>query len=166
MSGATPPSALSRAAAELAAADAHGVAIVRGVDDVSFLVGDLFREVFGGPPPAEPLHYVAARRLGPGRFEVAGYYHVTYRREYALVGGLCVAPAYRGRGIGERLERIAFTDPRGVKAFFAYVGDPRRARRVGFRDTGREHLLVAWVEDVPDEERERIVAEVAALGPF
>lgn len=153
-------------AAELAATDASGLAIVRGLEDVSFLVGDLFREVFGGAPPVEPLHYVALQRLAPSRFEVAGYYHVTYRPQYALVGGLCVAPAYRGRGIGERLERIAFTEPRGVKAFFAYVGDPRRAHRVGFRDTGHPHLVVAWVEEVSSAERERIITEVAALGPF
>lgn len=140
--------------------------IVRGLEGASRLAADLFQEVFGGAPPAEPLHYVAFEHLSPGRFAVAGYYHVTYRDDYALVGGLCVAPAYRGRRVGERLERAAFAEPRGAKAFFAHVGDPRRANRLGFEDTRHPHLVVFWVRPLSPEEGERLIDTVAALGPF
>ena len=34
------------------------------------------------------------------------------------------------------------------------------------RGLAHEHLVVAWVRDAPPAERERIVSEVAALGPF
>jgi predicted N-acetyltransferase YhbS len=140
--------------------------IVKGLEDATFLVADLFESVFRSAPPVEPVHYVALQRVAPSSFEVAGYYHVTYREDYALVGGLCVDPRYRRRGIAEKLERIAFEDPRNAKAFFAYVGDPTRARRVGFGDTHHPHLLVSWVVPLPELEQTRITDRVAALGPF
>jgi len=140
--------------------------IVKGLEDASFLVADLFQAVFHTAPPREPLHYVALQRMAPSSFEVAGYYHVTHREDYALVGGLCVDPRYRRRGIAEKLERIAFEDPGDAKAFFAYVGDPKRARRVGFADTRHPRLLVSWVVPLPEVEQARLVDRVAALGPF
>lgn len=143
-----------------------GVEVLRFEDDVSFLVADLFKATFNDPPPAEPVHYVAIDRTGPSRFFVAGYYHVTYRREYALVGGLCVAPEYRRRGIGERLERIALEYPQGALGFYAHVGDPARSARVGFRATQHPHLVVNWVQATTPDDQARITEEVAGLGPF
>jgi GNAT superfamily N-acetyltransferase len=140
--------------------------IVKELGDVRFLVRDLFSSVFGGEPPPDPVHYLAIRRIAASRFEVAGYYHVTYREDFALVGGLCVAPEYRRRGIAEQLERIAFEEPRDAKAFFAYAGDPIRARRVGFVDTRYPNLLVCWMKAIPVDEQDRMVERVAALGPF
>lgn len=142
------------------------VRILRVEDDVSYLVDDLFRRTFGDPAPTDPVHYVAMQPGPKSQFEVVGYYHVAHRGEYALVGGLCVAESHRRRGIGEQLERRAFADPAGALGFFAHVGDAARAKRVGFNHTRHEHLVVAWVRDVPPSEQERIIDEVAALGPF
>jgi hypothetical protein len=144
----------------------ESIEIVKGLDDARFLVKDLFSSVFGGEPPAEPVHYVAFARMDPSRFEVVGYYHVAYRDDFALVGGLCVATQYRRRGIAERLERIAFEERRDAKAFFAYAGDPTRARRVGFVDTDYQHLLVSWVVPLPPDEQQGMIDRVGALGPF
>lgn len=142
------------------------VRILRLEDDVSSLVDDLFRRTFGDPAPTDPVHYVAIQPGSESRFEVVGYYHVAHRGDYALVGGLCVAESHRRRGIGERLERRAFAHPDGAVGFFAHVGDATRAKRVGFSHTRYDHLVVAWVRDVPASERERIIDEVASLGPF
>jgi hypothetical protein len=49
------------------------------------------------------------------------------------------------------------------------VGEPRaRAAdlRAGFVDTGRPYLMVVWRKPLPEAERQRLVAEVEALGPF
>jgi hypothetical protein len=136
------------------------------VDDATFFIADLFQRTFGDPPPLTPAHYVAFCKLDSSTFEAVGYYHVTFCGEYALVGGLCVDEHYRNKGIGEKLERIVFEDGGETKAFFAYVGSPTRARRVGFVDTNYEHLMVRWMKAVSAVEQERILAEVAALGPF
>lgn len=98
--------------------DTEKIAIIR-VDNAAYFIGDLFRQSFGDPPPEEPIHYVAFSQVGPATFEAIGYYHVYHRGEYALMGGLCVDPCYRNRGLGERLVRIAFEDAGETKAFFA-----------------------------------------------
>jgi GNAT superfamily N-acetyltransferase len=141
--------------------------VLRLCEDVSFLVEDLFRATFDGQrPPAEPMHYVAFHRDAEALFRVAGYYHVTRAEEYALVGGLCVDPAFRRLGIGERLEHTAFSHPEGAWAFFAHVGDPRRAHARGFVDTTFPHLVVKWMETVSPPEQARLIEKVARLGPF
>jgi GNAT superfamily N-acetyltransferase len=144
----------------------QGDVFVAKVDDAAPFVEHLFRAVFGDPTPSLPTHYVAFVRTAPGRLAAVGYYHVSYCGEYALVGGLCVDPVMRKRGVGELLERFVYQDAGDTTAYFAYVGDPARARRVGFVDTGQPHLLVCWMKDVAPAERERLISTVAALGPF
>jgi GNAT superfamily N-acetyltransferase len=144
----------------------QGEVFVAKVDDAEPFVGHLFFAVFGDPTPSVPTHYVAFVRTAPGRLAAVGYYHVSYCGEYALVGGLCVDPAMRKRGIGEILERAVYADAGDTTAYFAHVGDPARARRVGFVDTGHPHLVVCWMKDVPAAERDLLITTVAALGPF
>ena len=139
---------------------------IERVTNAAFFASELFRLVFGHPVPAEPVHYVAFARLADGTLRTVGYYHVAYRGAYALVGGLCVEPGFRRLAIGERLERAAFENVGDASAFFAYVGDPTRAKRVGFRETEHPHLVVRWMKEVDDAQRQRIIDEVAALGPF
>ncbi|MBY0276149.1 hypothetical protein K2Z84_12455 [Candidatus Binatia bacterium] len=151
---------------EAAAAPLEGEVFVARVDDAAPFVEHLFRATFGDPAPSVPTHYVAFVRTEPGRFAAVGYYHVSYCGEYALVGGLCVDPRMRRRGVGELLERFVYQDAGETKAYFAHVGDPARARRVGFVHTAHPHLLVCWMVDLPPEERQRLIETVAALGPF
>lgn len=144
----------------------RALVIVRTETDIAALAGELFEETFGDPPPTDGVHYLALQPTGGQTLAVAGYYHVTHRPDYALVGGLCVAAEYRRRGIAELLEREAMKFPGTGCAFFAYVGDPQRALRVGFEPTGHEHLYVQWVGDVAEESRHRIIASARAEGPF
>ena len=144
------------------------IKIVR-VDDAAFLTADLFKNSFGNSPPMTPVHYVAFYKVAPSTFEAIGYYHVDHRDKYALVGGLCVDPRHRNKGLGEKFSRIAFEDARAHKAFFAYVGNPVSqaiARRVGYLETKQKYLMVKWMSSLSGEERERIIDEVVALGPF
>lgn len=155
-----------RATAPAAVAGEGSTLFVTKVDDAVPFVDALFRATFGDPTPTIPTHYVAFARDPSGRLDAVGYYHVSYAGEYALVGGLCVAPALRGRGIGELLERYVYRDAGDTKAYFAHVGDPRRAERVGFVATEHPHLVVCWMQRLPDEEQRRLIARVAALGAF
>jgi hypothetical protein len=143
-----------------------GPIVISRVDDAVFFVDDLFRQTFGDPTPTIPTHYVAFHRVAPDRFAAVGYYHVSFSGEYALVGGLCVDARMRKRRIGEMLENRAFQDAGTTKAYFAHVGDPTRARRLGYVDTGHPHLVVCWLVMLPEEDRARLIAEVAAIGPF
>lgn len=139
---------------------------IERVDDPKYFIGDLFRRTFSGSPPSTPVNYVAFFAEGCGRFRAVGYYHVSYRGEFALVGGLCVEPEVRGRRVGELLERRSFENLGGAKAFFAHVGDPARAMRLGYERTPHPHLVVRWMTPTSPEERERLIAEAAAVGPF
>jgi len=144
----------------------HDAIVVTKVDDPRPFVAELFRRTFGDLVPTAPTHYVAFCTTASGVVEAVGYYHVAYCGEYALVGGLCVDQRMRRRGIGEKLERYVYGDAGATKAYFAHVGDPTRARRVGFEDTGKTHLVVCWIRDVPEDERDHLIAKVDALGPF
>ncbi len=97
-----------------AMAEQDNISIVR-VDKAAVFITDLFRQTFNQSPPPDPTHYVAFAKIGPARFEAVGYYHVTEYGPYGLVGGLCVDPRYRNRGLGEALSRIAFVNHRPEK---------------------------------------------------
>ena len=94
------------------------------VDNAAVFITDLFRQAFDESPPRDPTHYVAFAKTGPAQFEAVGYYHVTECGAYGLVGGLCVDPRYRNRGLGEALSRIAFVNLGQKKALFAYLNNP------------------------------------------
>jgi GNAT superfamily N-acetyltransferase len=143
-----------------------GEIVVAAVEDAESLVGDLFRRAFGDPLPSTPMHYVAFERAASGAARAVGYCHLEHHDGYALAGGLCVEPELRGRGIGKLLERHVFGDPGPARACFVHVGDVTRARRMGFVATGHPHLLVRWYATLPAGEQERLIGEVAALGPF
>ena len=142
--------------------------IVR-VSDASFLVEELFQRSFAQSPPDFPIHYVAFDKLAPQTFKVIGYYHITHCGSYVLVGGLCIDEDYREKKLGRALSAIAFEDAGEAKAFFAYLGNPVSisvAYRVGYVDTPHQYLMAKWMQALPEDEKEQIIAEVAKLGPF
>ena len=158
------------------------IKIVR-VDQAGFFITDLFKKSFGDLPPATPVHYIAFYKSSPSTFEAIGYYHVDYRGKYALVGGLCVDRQFyrklwsgrrpillgKHRGVAEKLVRAALEDAEEHKAFFAYTGNPLSQaiiHRVGFVETRHKYLMVKWLKSLPEEEKEKIITEVVAIGPF
>jgi len=139
------------------------------VDNAAVFITDLFRQAFNESPPHDPTHYVAFAKTGPAQFEAVGYYHVTECGPYGLVGGLCVDPRYRNRGLGEALSRIAFVNPGRKKALFAYLNNPVSvaiARRIGYAHTQHQYLMVRWFAVLPEHEQRAMIDEVAARGPF
>lgn len=140
----------------------------------------LFRKSFGSPAPTMPRHFAAFANADPTR--AAGYVHYTaYEPGVFLLGGLCVDSAiYRllsddqrqaiaGAGSLSRwlMQRsIAALGER--RAIFGYTGDVRTRRdsaALGFVRVREPYLFAQW-HDAPEDERDALVARVAALGPF
>ena len=149
-------------------ADQDNISIVT-VDNAAVFITDLFRQAFNEHPPRDPTHYVAFAKIGPAQFEAVGYYHVTECGLYGLVGGLCVDPRYRNRGLGETLSRIAFVNLGPKKALFAHLNNSVSvaiARRIGYVHTPHQYLMVRWFGTLPEHEQQAMIDEVAARGPF
>ncbi len=134
--------------------------------DASFFIEDLFHRSFGQAPPTFPVNYVAFYKSDRSTFKTIGYIHMTECGGYGLVGGLCIDMDYRHRGLGETLLRNVEKDVGEKKALFVQTNNPTIARRVGYMPTGIQYLMVKWTKSLPKEEQERIVNEVAKVGPF
>ena len=142
-----------------------GIRIER-FEDASFFIDDLFRKSFGQPPPGSPMDYVAFCRLDPSTFKTVGYIHMIEFEDYGLVGGLCVDPEFRHKGLGSRLLNHVQIDIGGKKALFVHTENPTIARQCGYKSTNRQYLMVKWIQSVSGREQETLIDEVAKIGPF
>jgi hypothetical protein len=156
------------------------------VSDARVLAGDLFRRSFGHEVPDYPRHFVLVYspesrsvRTAP---EVVAYCHQRAFEEVYLEGGMCAdAGAYRRMprwlfeqarvegGLATIVSRQSIAMLGDSPATFGHVGEPRaRAAdlRTGFVDTGKEHLMVFWRRELPEEEKRRLIERVAAIGAF
>ncbi len=156
------------------------------VSDARVLAGDLFRRSFGQDVPDYPRHFVLvySPESGPGSTtpEVVAYCHQRAFEEVYLEGGMCAdAGAYRRMprwlfeqaraqgGLATIVSRQSIAMLGDSPATFGHVGEPRaRAAdlRTGFVDTGKEHLMVFWRRELPEEEKRRLIERVASIGAF
>jgi hypothetical protein len=144
-------------------------------------VGALFRRLFGDDLPDFPRHFVL-RYIGGGAAVPLAYAHFTPWEGSYLGGGMAfderayrrLPPTDRARiraagGVTEfLLRRIREMLPDAI-ALFGHVGEPRAERvdlRSGYERTAYPHLIVCWQRELPEGERERILARAAAVGPF
>lgn len=140
------------------------VLTIRLEGDPPAACGTLFRRCFAAQIPDFPMHYVA--RLGE---RVVGYYHITRRSDYALIGGLCVDEAFRRHQVASQLVHAAHADAEGLPGFFGYCGNPASYKLLtdaGYRDTEYPYVIVHWTNPPTLADKQRIIAEVAKLGPF
>lgn len=156
------------------------------VNEAGAAAGDLFRKSFGHDIPTYGRHFVLV--YSPPSEEkdtqprVVAYVHQNPFEDVHLTGGMCVdAVAYRRmpRWLFEQvrdaggLATIVTRDSIGMLgeslAAFGHVGEPRARQadlRTGFVDTDVEHLMVLWRKPLSDEQRQRIIQRVAAIGSF
>ena len=153
------------------------------VDDGKTLADPLFRHRYGTDAPDFPLHVLAFAREGGRRGALLCYIHFTAQGDLLLGGGACVDN--RAVRLLSRESRDAIRDAGGLyrsalawsirrfnlryKAIFGYCGDALAERvdlDVGFRKTRHEHLLVHFNDNVSVSERERLIAQAHAVGPF
>lgn len=154
-----------------------------------FLAAGLFRECFRAPFPVPPAldaqrwhQYVAFYRWPDQRLEVVGFCNWIRYDDVYLEGGMCVAPGFYRRlpkphfrecsrlgGVAQLMMESAARQLDDCAAWFGYCGD-RKAMivdtRFGYVPTAFPHLIVKWFGTQPEAERERLIARIAALGPF
>jgi hypothetical protein len=156
------------------------------VNDARTVAGDLFRRSFGHDIPTYPRHFVLV--YSPPSDEddttpkVVAYVHQRPFEEVHLGGGMCVdALAYRRMprwlfdqvrdegGLATIVTRDSLAMLGDSPAAFGHVGEPRARQadlRTGYVDTGVEHLMVYWRKPISEEEKQRIISKVAAVGAF
>jgi hypothetical protein len=156
------------------------------VDDVRGIAEGLFTRAFGHPPPVEGRHFVLVYFPAAGSRDrqprVVAYTHQRALGELYLAGGMCVderiyrtfpRPLFEAvkteGGLATIVMRASFGMLGDSPACFGHVGEPRARQadlRAGFVDTGRRHLMVHWRRELPEAEKERLIAKVDAHGPF
>ncbi|WP_300614786.1 hypothetical protein [Dokdonella sp.] len=156
---------------------------IREAGDGAERAAELFMRRFGHPTPTWGHHVIAFRHDADGGEAPVCYVHFTPVDGILLGGGACVdnramrsmTPAERaairaGGGLYRltldwAVRHFAPTYP----AIFGYCGDAlaeRVDREAGFEPTGHARLLVHWTRDVAPAERERLIAQAHAIGPF
>ena len=157
--------------------------VVRVVEDGKPLADPIFQRRYRADAPDFPIHVLAFHRSPDGGEIPLCYIHFTEQGDLLLGGGACVddrvlrrmSPAAREaiRAAGGLYQHalawsVRTLGPR-TKAIFGFCGDALAERAdlaVGFQRTGHDKLLVYFTQDVSPVERERLIAEAHAVGPF
>lgn len=156
----------------------------------------LFQECFSAPfpvprenaglaiptPPQNWRQYVAIYAWPDGRHETVGFCNWIRHGEVYLEGGMCVRKSFYRRlprvhfrecqargGVAQMMMEKAATDLTDCVAWFGYCGDAKALAvdlRVGYRPTRHRHVIVKWFRELPEPEREALVDQIAAIGPF
>jgi hypothetical protein len=156
---------------------------IREAEDGDALARDLFQLRYGVDPPDFPHHVIAFLRGPDGNAQPICYVHFTELGELLLGGGACVDNRAMRRM--DAATRASIRDGGGLyrmtldwavrhfaprfAAIFGYCGDALAQRidlAAGFELTAHKHLLVHWTRAVPQHERDRLVAQANAIGPF
>lgn len=146
----------------------------------------LFWRCFRQRIPEYPRHYVVTWEPSPKREDeasrVVAYLHQAPYEGVYLSGGLCVDERIyrcvnsedfqalrRAGGLAAMILRDSMHSLSAAAAF-AYVGEPRSRKaclRAGYEAcAGSPHLMVAWMREVPADERNRLIEIVKGHGPF
>ena len=153
------------------------------IEDGKPLADPLFQHRYGSDAPDFPCHVFAFSRDGDERGALLCYIHFTPQGDLLLGGGACVDN--RALRLLPRESRDAIRAAGGLyrhalawsvrhfndryQAIFGYCGDALAERvdlEVGFRKTCHEHLLVHFSAGVSSADRERLIEQAHAVGPF
>ena len=153
------------------------------LDEGEPFFGDLFDRKFGHPVPDHPIHIGVFYKAAADQFLPVCYIHFIEQGDLLLGGGACVddrvlrrmpveaRAAIRAAG-GLYQHALAWSvrnlGPQ-TKAIFGFCGDVLAERAdlaVGFKHTLHPKLLVYFTQDLEQHERDRLIAEAHAVGPF
>ena len=157
--------------------------VVREVENASALADPIFQRRYRSKAPDFPIHVLGFYRAPAGSETPVCYIHFTERGDLMLGGGACVDDRVLRRMVPEA--RAAIRHAGGLykhalawslralaprcKAVFGFCGDALAERAdlaVGFSRTAHPNLLVYFTRELEGAERERLVAEAHAVGPF
>ena len=145
-------------------------------------VANLFQRCHGHAIPDYPRHFVLWHARPAGAPKPAAYLHLLALDEVYLAGGMCAdSSVYRelppevfsklrdAGGLATMILRRSYGFLGDCPGVFGHVAEPRARQadlRAGMVDTGREHLMVCWLKEVPESEKRRLIDRVAAHGAF
>ncbi len=156
--------------------------VVEEVEDGARVANALFRLRYHQDSPDFPHHVIAFWRSGDGKIPLC-YIHFTAQGDALLGGGACVdnralrqLPAELRAAIRTAGGLYKYSLAWSVRHFaprftaiFGYCGDALAERTdlvVGFSKTKHPHLLVYWTRETDEAERQKLVAQAHAIGPF
>jgi hypothetical protein len=165
----------------LSAIDRH--VVIRVVEDGKVFADPIFLRRYRSVAPDFPHHVLAFYRADDGSETPVCYIHFTVMGDYLLGGGACVDDRVLRRmnaaaraAIREAGGLYQYTLSWAVRHFssqclaiFGYCGDALAERAdlaVGFTRTSHPKLLVYFTRDLETTERDRLIAEANAVGPF
>ena len=135
------------------------------------------------PTPPEKWHqYVAIYEWPDGARETVGFCNWIRYRDVYLEGGMCVRESIYRRmpkehfracreqgGIAQMMMATAAAELNDAAAWFGYCGDAKALAvdlRAGYVPTPHRHVIVKWFRNLPEAQRDELIASIAALGPF
>jgi|KBSMisStaDraftv2_1062788.scaffolds.fasta_scaffold17276_2 hypothetical protein len=163
--------------------------------DAAAIASELFHECFGFPfpvprdnalpiptPPQAWRQFVATYRWPDGKDEAVGFCNWIRYKDFYLQGGMCVRRSFYRRlpreqfrevqgqgGLAQMMMAAAARELDDCIAWFGYCGDAKALAvdlRAGYETTHRKYVIAKWFRSIDGAERERLVDEVAKIGPF
>jgi hypothetical protein len=156
---------------------------VAEVDDGVALAEPLFQRAYGKSVPDFPHHIVAFYHRADGVQVPVSYVHFTNCGDVYLAGGACTdgnvlrsmtdeqqsaLHEYGGLMLATLRHGFELYGPR-CEAIFTCCGDRRALEttpKVGFIETGIEHLLVNWLQIADAKRRREMTAKAQNFMPF
>jgi hypothetical protein len=160
-------------------------------DNAEFFARALFEASYRTPFPVPPAdnartrnwhQYVAFYRWDSSTIEPVAFCNWIRHGDVYLSGGLCVQRSVYGRlppehyayckargGIGQMTMAAATRELDDLVAWFGHCGDARAldiTDNLGYEPTRHPHLIVKWFRTLPPTERDELIDEIAAIGPF
>lgn len=132
--------------------------------------------------PEDWRQYVAMYTWPDGKEECVGFCNWIKYKDVYLEGGLAVKknfyrrlapPAFaectsRG-GIAQIVMETAAAELTDCVAWFGYCGDPKALRvdlRVGYVQINHPYLIVKWMREVSESQKQQWIDDVTRIGPF
>lgn len=163
--------------------------------DAAAIASELFRESFGAAfpvphdnalpvptPPSSWRQFVATYRWPDGNDEVVGFCNWIRYKDVYLQGGMCVRRTFYRRmpreqfrdlqsqgGLAQMIMAAAERELNDCVAWFGYCGDAKAMAvdlRAGYEPTRHKYVIVKWFRELDAAQRERLIDEVAKIGPF
>ena len=156
---------------------------VAEVDDGPGIAGVLFEKAYRAPLPEFPHHIVAFYHRADGAKVPVSYVHFTDCGDIFLAGGAATDGTllramtaeqqaalheYGGLMLATLRHGFGLYGPR-CGAVFTCCGNPRALEttpKVGFVETGVQHLLVNWQQTADPKRRREMLAKARNFMPF
>lgn len=152
------------------------------VEDARYYVNELFNRKFNADAPDTPRHFVLQYKSDHTDWISCGYVHYSPYQTYQMCGGLVIDERVfksmpsehrevvrQAGGMAEIVMRQSLAQFPEAEVIWGHVGNKMAEKvdlRVGFVHTEFTHLMAVWQKDFSAEEKQKLAAEIAKIGPF